>query len=123
MIGGVDLTEKQRRELADANFGGEVLSAHEVPARDTMQMLSVRVEPELIAELRRLSAERGCKLSDFVREALAESVHAGRTEGAWVKTWVAPSVAQFVPAISFGYPSGTSVPDVRVETHFEHLST
>ena len=68
-------SERERREEALSSLGGEVEgAAREIQGRDLKQMLSVRMEADLIAELREMADKRGVKVSDLVREAVAKLV-------------------------------------------------
>jgi len=49
-------------------------SGRVVPPREIKQMLSARLEPQVIAQLRGLARERNQGISDLVREALIRFV-------------------------------------------------
>ncbi len=75
------LSEQTRREAAQAAAGSGVeLGAREVPARSMKQMLSVRFEPELLHELRRLARDREVSVSDLLREAAMRLLEEARQQ-------------------------------------------
>jgi len=89
-----NMNEQERREAALASFGGEVLGATEVASREVRQMLSVRMEPELIGGLREIADARGVKVSDVLREAAAKVVtEYHKQEVTFQRTWA--TVANF----------------------------
>ena len=63
-------SERERREAAEeaAEHGVEP-GGREVPGRATKQMVSVRLEPELISALRRIADREGVAVSDLLRQA------------------------------------------------------
>jgi predicted transcriptional regulator len=63
-------SEQERRDLAQAH-AGELVSetSSEVAAREMKQMISVRLEPELVSSLRELARKRGATMSEVLREA------------------------------------------------------
>ena len=64
-----DLSERERRELADAHRGEVVLeSAEPVEPRRFGQMVSLRLEADTIEALRDIANRRGMTLSDLLRE-------------------------------------------------------
>ena len=80
MIENMIKSEREHREEALAAFGGEVEpGAREVTGRELKQMISVRIEPDLIAGLRAVADSRGVKVSDLLREAAAKLVEDHRT--------------------------------------------
>jgi Ribbon-helix-helix protein, copG family len=74
--------ERSVREAAQRDAGDPVEgSARVVPAREIKQMLSVRMEPELIAGLREVAANQGVTVAELMREAAASLVeHASRQQ-------------------------------------------
>jgi hypothetical protein len=68
--------EKALREAAIAGAGALAVpgSGRPLEPREIKQMLSVRLEPELISQLRDLATKRGQSISDVIREALVQLV-------------------------------------------------
>lgn len=79
--------EKERREAALAAMGGEVLDARAVRPREVRQMLSVRMEPQLIADLREVAEARNEKVSDVLRDAAVRVVAEHRAQDVHITTW------------------------------------
>lgn len=80
--------EHERREAALAALGGNVESgAREVPGREIRQMVSVRIESDLVSGLREIANVRGVKVSDLLREAAAKLVADYRTPTVQVRAW------------------------------------
>jgi predicted DNA-binding ribbon-helix-helix protein len=64
-----DMSEIQRRELANAHRGEVVPgSGRPVEGRRLGQMISLRLEPDTIATLRGIANRRGVTVSDLLRE-------------------------------------------------------
>jgi hypothetical protein len=64
-----NLSERERRELADAHRGEVVVdSAERVEPRRLGQMVSLRLEADTIEALRDIANRRGITLSDLLRE-------------------------------------------------------
>ncbi len=69
------LSDRERREAAQASAGiGVEPGAREVRPREIRQMVSVRMEPELVRELRAIADSQGLKVSDLLRSAAANLV-------------------------------------------------
>lgn len=67
------LSEKERRELAEAHKDDiDVESAAPVTPKRLGQMISLRLDPEVVIALRDLAIERGVSLSDLLREGAAK---------------------------------------------------
>jgi len=66
------MSEREKRELANAHRG-EVLveSAQAIEGRRLDQVVSLRLEPETVAELREIANRRGVTVSDLLREGAA----------------------------------------------------
>jgi predicted DNA-binding protein len=65
-----DMSEKERRETAYAHRGSVIEdSAEPVEPRRLDQMVSVRLQPDLLVALRRLAEERKVTVSELLREA------------------------------------------------------
>lgn len=66
-----DMSEIQRRELADAHRGKVVPdSGTPVEGRRLGQMVSLRLEPDTIVALRDIASRRGVTMSDLLREGV-----------------------------------------------------
>lgn len=61
--------ETSRREAAQSAVVDEEAEAQEVPGRVIKQMVSMRLEAQLLKDLRLLARERGESVSDLLREA------------------------------------------------------
>lgn len=70
--------EKQRREAAQASTAAVEPGGSAVPGRAIKQMVSVRLEAQLLKGLRILAAERGVSISDLLREAAEDLVEESR---------------------------------------------
>ena len=68
-MAGRDMSEIERRELADAHRG-EVMpgSGSPVEGRRLGQIVSVRLEPDTIVALREVANRRGVTVSDLLRD-------------------------------------------------------
>ena len=110
--------EIARRQEADAAFGQEtVLSAHEIPSREILQMLSVRMEPSLVAGLREAAEDRNLKVSDLLREAAAAIVDNYHRRVVQLSSLTFNNVSAIAPNISLSY--GTE----RQSSHYGVTST
>ena len=69
--------ERRRREAAQAGTA-EVLGGRAVPPRALKQMLSVRLEPELLRDLRLFAEEHDMSVSDVLRQAAVEFLNRTR---------------------------------------------
>lgn len=77
---GRNLSERERRELADAHRGEVVIeSAERVEPRRLGQMVSLRLEADTIEALRDIANRRGMTLSDLLREATGILIAADQT--------------------------------------------
>jgi hypothetical protein len=79
--------EKRRREAAQAATASVEPGGREVERRSIKQMVSVRLEAQLLKELRLLAAERGLSISDLLREAALELVERSRPVSVRVSLW------------------------------------
>jgi predicted DNA-binding ribbon-helix-helix protein len=68
------MSEKMRREAAESAAVDPDADAREVPGRVIKQMVSARLEAQLLKELRLLAEERGVSVSDLLREAAIKLV-------------------------------------------------
>ena len=71
--------EKRRREAAQASVAEVEPGGHEVAGRSIKQMVSVRLEAQLLKELRELVEKQGVSVSDLLRQAAVELVERSRT--------------------------------------------
>ena len=69
--------ERRRREAAQAGTA-EVLAGQEVRPRALKQMLSLRLEPELLRDLRLFADEHDISVSDVLRQAAVEFLNGTR---------------------------------------------
>jgi hypothetical protein len=66
-------TEKERREMALQQKGKVVSdSGHALGARKLDQMVSLRLDPEILQSLREIAEKSGAGLSDLIREAISD---------------------------------------------------
>lgn len=73
------LSEQERRELADQHRGEVVEgSAEEIEPRRVPQMVSLRLDGEILAILRDIATERGISMSDLLREGVDYVIEAWR---------------------------------------------
>jgi hypothetical protein len=74
-----DMSERELRELAYAHRG-ELVPGSGIPveARRLDQVVSLRLAPEIIADLRDLADRRGVTVSDLLREGAATVLMAAR---------------------------------------------
>lgn len=71
-------SERKRRGEAQRLADGLVEEAvREVPPSDMKQMLSLRMDPQLIRGLRSIASERGTTVSELLRDAAADIVNTG----------------------------------------------
>lgn len=98
MIENMTKSEFERREEALSSKGGEVSGEpREIVGRDLRQMLSVRIESDLIAELRLVANKRGLKVSDLLREAAARIVSEYETPVVQIRPTTVTVSAQLKP--------------------------
>ena len=81
-------SEQERRELAHEH-AGEVVegSGRAVAPRRLGQMVSVRLEPGLVEELRELARRRGVSLSEALREAAIRLLEADQVASRTTSSW------------------------------------
>jgi uncharacterized protein (DUF4415 family) len=86
--------ERRRREAAQAGAAGMEPVGHGVAGRSSKQMVSVRLEAQLLKELRDLAEAQNVSVSDLLRRAAVELVERSRTASVRVQYWSAevPSV-------------------------------
>ncbi|BCP16821.1 ribbon-helix-helix protein, CopG family [Mycobacterium paraintracellulare] len=71
--------EKRRREAAQVVTAEVEPDGHEVTGRSVKQMVSVRLEAQLLKELREFAEIQGVSMSDLLRQAAVELVERSRT--------------------------------------------
>lgn len=88
--------EKRRREAAQAATARVEPGGAEVERRSIKQMVSVRLEAQLLKELRLLASERDMSVSDLLREAALRQIEESKLASVHVSVWSAgaPQVIQ-----------------------------
>jgi predicted DNA-binding ribbon-helix-helix protein len=66
--------EKRRREAAQAGVATVEDGGYEVAGRSIKQMVSVRLEAQLLKQLRQLAEQQDMSISDLLRQAAVELV-------------------------------------------------
>lgn len=94
--------EKRRREAAQAGVGEVQPEGHEVPGRSIKQMVSVRLEAQLLKDLRQLAEEQGVSISDLLRQAAVELVERSRSTPVLVMLRSSGSAQVITSALSAG---------------------
>lgn len=79
--------EKRRREAAQAITADVEAGGREVARRSLKQMVSVRLEAQLLKELRLLADRRGLSISDLLREAALNLIEESRPIAVHVSLW------------------------------------
>jgi uncharacterized protein (DUF4415 family) len=111
--------EAALRAAADATHGGdEVLDARAVTGKDFKQMVSLRLDANLIASLRDIADERGESLSTILREAADALVRNHRSQQIRVET-VQQWQGQFSTRI---VPEKDSGPQIQIGTFSRSVS-
>jgi predicted HicB family RNase H-like nuclease len=109
MTEGQRASEQERRNAAQAAAGSGVEpGAHEVPARRISQMMSVRMEPELIRGLRRVAASKGMSVSDLLRDAAVQLVEAAERQSVLLEVKSTSALA-LTTKVEVHYWDGTRV--------------
>jgi hypothetical protein len=76
--------EKRRREAAQAGTAKVEEGGYEVAGRSIRQMVSVRLEAQLLKELRQLAEHQDVSISDLLRQAALELVEHWRAKSVLV---------------------------------------
>jgi len=77
--------EAERRRVAQEHRGEVVAeSGKALEGRSVPQMVSVRLDPELVGELRALARARGTSVSELLREGAALVASKSRMVNTWV---------------------------------------
>lgn len=101
MINNMTKSERERRAEALSKLGGDVEGEpREVAGRDIKQMLSVRIEGGLVAELRQIAQSRGVKVSDLLREAAAKLASDYKTPTLQIRSLTVTQSASLEPTIT-----------------------
>lgn len=101
--------EAALRAAADATQGGdEVLDARPVQGKEFKQMVSLRLDANLIASVREIAEERNESLSTLLREAAETLVRNYRAQQVHVET-----VQQWQSQLGSGIVPGSSGPQIR----------
>jgi predicted DNA-binding ribbon-helix-helix protein len=94
--------EKRRREAAQASIAEVLPGGHEVAGRSIKQMVSVRLEAQLLKELRELAEEQGVSISDLLRRAAVELVERSRTTSVLVHYRRTEASSMLIGALTAG---------------------
>jgi hypothetical protein len=100
--------ERRRREAAQAATA-EVLGGQEVPPRALKQMLSLRLEPELLRDLRLFADQHNLSVSDVLRQAAVEFLDRARRAPFIVTTMSAQTQQSINLTWSQGSPTSTGL--------------
>jgi Ribbon-helix-helix protein, copG family len=106
--------EKRLREAAQAGTAEVEPGGHEVPRRAIKQMVSVRLEAQLLKDLRQLAEQQGLSISDLLRQAAIELVERSRATPVLMMLRSAGSAQVVTGALSasqatYGASTGTLV--------------
>jgi hypothetical protein len=102
--------EKRRREAAQAGAAKVEEGGYEVAGRSIRQMVSVRLEAQLLNELRQLAEQQDASVSDLLRRAALEFVEHWHAQSALMVVHPAGS-PQVIPGaltarlVTYGAPS------------------
>jgi hypothetical protein len=102
--------EIRRREEAQAGTARVEPGGAEVPGRSIKQMVSVRLEAQLLRELRLMAGERGVSVSDLLREAAVDLLQRSRPVAQTFLSWrtIAPEKS-FDGSLSAGSPTTSGI--------------
>lgn len=92
--------EKRRREAAQASIAEVEPGGHEVAGRSIKQMVSVRLEAQLLKELRELAEKQGLSISDLLRQAAVEHIERSRTTSVLVHYGRAEALSGITSALT-----------------------
>lgn len=88
MIENMSKSEKERRAEALSALGGDIVSVPvEISGKEMKQMVSVRVDMDMLSALRSVANERGVKVSDLLREGAAKLLQDSKTSTIDVRPW------------------------------------
>jgi hypothetical protein len=94
--------EKRRREAAQANTAQVEDGGYEVAGRSIKQMVSVRLEAQLLKELRQLAEQQHASISDLLRQAAVELVEHRRAKSVLMMVHPAGSPQEIRSALTAG---------------------
>lgn len=101
-------SERERREAALATASSCVEpGAREVPPARLKQMLSLRMEPELIRAIRTVAESREMSVSDLLREAAMDLVERHRRQPVQIEVEMEANSGTMIEPIF--YASGTGI--------------
>jgi uncharacterized protein (DUF4415 family) len=108
-------TEAARRESALAAAGGELVGdARTVAGREIRQMLSLRMDPRVVRQLRRIADRRGTSVSDLLREAATRIIEDDSRSTVDLRLESIDSSEQLTPTIAIRYWDGAHTHDEGV---------
>ena len=103
-------SERERRDEAQRNAESLVEEAlREVPRSDLKQVLSLRMDPQLIRSLRRIAGERGTTVSDLLREAATEIVNSTAVPTVVTYRAIPPTAWPQTTSPATGHSSGEQI--------------
>lgn len=104
------MSEEERREKALRNRGDVIAdSGAIVEPRRVPQMVSVRLDPELVRTLREIAGERGVSLSDILREASERLVASRASIPVFWNAWTIESSTSIAASVRMGTPESSLV--------------
>jgi hypothetical protein len=92
--------EKRRREAAQAGTAKVEEGGYEVAGRSIRQMVSVRLEAQLLNELRQLAEQQDASVSDLLRRAALEFVEHWHAKSALMVVGPAGSPQEILGALT-----------------------
>jgi hypothetical protein len=102
-------SERDRREDAIRHRGDvEAGSGSLVEPRRVPQMVSLRLDPELVRSLRKVASDRGLSLSDILREGAEMVVSSASRVRVYWHTWtIAEAPTSLATTIRMGTPESS----------------
>lgn len=94
--------EKRRRDAAQAGVAEVEPGGHEVAGRSIKQMVSARLEAQLLRDLRELAEKQGVSVSDLLRQAAVELLERSRTSPVQVRYGRAEAVPMTAGVLTAG---------------------
>ena len=102
-------SERDRRARAQEHRGKVVEgSGQPIDGRSLAHMVSVRLDPELVKDLRRIADERGVTLSDLLREGASLVVTYASSSPYWVSVRSVKSLVETMAEVTKSPTSSTS---------------
>jgi uncharacterized protein (DUF4415 family) len=108
--------EKRRREAAHASTAEVLEGGQEVAGRSMKQMVSVRLEAQLLKELRELAEQQHASISDVLRQAAVEFVEHRRATPVLVMLRTAGSPQKLRDALTPGVTFGVANEEPQAST-------